>query len=268
MLIDTHSHLYLEHFREDIASVVDRCREHGVETVVLPNIDRASYADLLKLCNNWPDLFRPAVGLHPCSVAENWQDELEWLKEKIFHGSDDFRNNRIVGIGEIGLDYYWDLTFEEAQQQALGIQIEWAKELGLPVILHCREAFDDLYAIIREHNDDRLRGIFHCFTGTEEEAHRVMDLGGFYMGLGGVLTFKKSEALREVARRIPLDYFVLETDSPYLTPAPFRGKRNESSYVRYIAETLAKTTNKPIAEIERTTTENARRIFDLERTPA
>lgn len=261
MLIDTHSHLYLEHFKEDIAEVIDRCQKNGVEKVILPNIDSKSLPSLEALCQTYPAICLPAIGLHPCSVQQNWQEELAILKQYI----DDQQQlkRKIYGIGEIGLDYYWDTTFKEQQKEALRIQIQWAKDLNLPIILHCRDSFDDLLAIVQELNDEHLRGIFHCFSGSKEDAEQIMDLGNFYVGIGGVITFKKSEALRSVVQQIPLNRIVVETDSPYLTPAPHRGKRNESSYVLHVAEMLAIIKQVDLDKISRITSQNAIELFQL-----
>ncbi|MEZ5008392.1 MAG: TatD family hydrolase [Chitinophagales bacterium] len=261
MLIDTHSHLYLEHFKEDIDDVINRCKVNGVEKVILPNIDSKSLVSLEKLCSSYPDVCLPAIGLHPCSVQENWQEELVILKKHIDEQL--YLGNRIYGIGEIGLDYYWDTSFKEQQHAALRTQIKWAKALGLPIILHCRDSFDDLFDIVKELNDDNLSGIFHCFSGTLEEANKIIELGNFYVGIGGVVTFKKSQDLRDVVQEIPLEYIVIETDSPYLTPSPYRGKRNESSYVLHVAETLATVKQVGLDEIGKVTSENARKVFQL-----
>ena len=261
MLIDSHAHLFLEHFKDDLDEAVRRCAEKKVEKVVLPNIDSDSVDDLIRVCRDHSNLFLPALGLHPCSVKEDWEEELSAIRKFLDEGSAHFPNQCVIAIGEIGLDYYWDLTFKEQQHAALRTQIRWAKELQLPVILHCRDSFEDLYRIVSEENDERLTGIFHCFTGTSEEANKIMELGGFMMGLGGVLTFKKSTDLRTVVSGIPLDYLLLETDAPYLTPAPFRGKRNESSYVHYVAEVLSEIKQRDIHEIGDITSKNAARMF-------
>ncbi|MCP4120486.1 MAG: TatD family hydrolase [Bacteroidetes bacterium] len=263
MLIDTHAHLYLEHFQEDISDTIARCYEKNVQKVVLPNIDVESISALRETCKLDTQLFHPALGMHPCSVNENWESELSKIKEVIDHGLDSFPTRNICGIGEIGLDYYWDKTHTEAQKEALKTQIGWAKELNLPIILHCRDAFDDLYEIVTAEYTEGLKGIFHCFGGTLDEAQKVMELNGFYMGLGGVLTFKKANELRDVVKDIPMEYLVLETDAPYLTPTPFRGKRNESSYVHYVAETLATVKDITLDEVARMTTENAQQIFGI-----
>lgn len=261
MLIDTHAHLYLKDFQDDLDAVADRCRQAGVGKVILPNIDRGSLDELRDTCARGGDLFLPALGLHPCSVKKDWRDQVETIHRLIGSGQGEYAGRPLAGIGEIGLDYYWDLTFREEQHEALRLQLEWAKDYGLPAILHCRDSFDDLYALVKDANDERLSGVFHCFTGSLEEAEKVMGLGGFFLGLGGVLTFKNSGALREVIRQVPLDYLVLETDAPYLTPMPYRGKRNESSYVAYVAAVLAEIKGLPVEAVAEATTLNARRLF-------
>jgi len=195
------------------------------------------------------------MGLHPGSVDEHWERNLEVIKEHLFT-----RNN--LAVGEIGMDLYWDKTFQDAQAQAFRQQISWAKELKLPIIIHAREAFEEIFDIVDELNDDSLRGIFHCFTGTLEQAQKIQEYGGFMLGLGGVLTYKKS-GLDEVVKDIPLDMIVLETDSPYLPPTPHRGKRNESAYLIHIAEKLAEIKQMKLTEVAEITTANARRMFNL-----
>lgn len=264
MLIDTHAHLYLEHFTDDLEEVVQRCRSNQVEKVFLPNIDSESLPGLKAVCQSYPNIFYPLLGLHPCSVKTNWREELDTINDLIRGGLSDFPGQRIYGIGEIGLDYYWDTSFKAEQQEALRIQVNWAKELQLPIILHCRDAFEDLFRIVEEMNDENLTGIFHCFSGSLEEARSIIGLGGFYMGLGGVLTFKKSSDLREVIRQVPLEHLVLETDAPYLTPAPHRGKRNESAYVLHVAEQLADIHGISLDDIATATTANSATIFGLD----
>ena len=195
------------------------------------------------------------MGLHPGSVDEHWERNLEVIKEHLFT-----RNN--LAVGEIGMDLYWDKTFQDAQAQAFRQQISWAKELKLPIIIHAREAFEEIFDIVDELNDDSLRGIFHCFTGTLEQAQKIQEYGGFMLGLGGVLTYKKS-GLDEVVKDIPLDMIVLETDSPYLPPTPHRGKRNESAYLIHIAEKLAEIKQMKLTEVADLTTANARQMFNL-----
>ena len=195
------------------------------------------------------------MGLHPGSVDENWERNLEVIKEHLFT-----RNN--LAVGEIGMDLYWDKTFQDAQAQAFRQQISWAKELKLPIIIHAREAFEEIFDIVDVLNDDNLRGIFHCFTGTLEQARKIQEYDGFMLGLGGVLTYKKS-GLDEVVKDIPIDMIVLETDSPYLPPTPHRGKRNESAYLIHIAEKLAEIKQMKLTEVADLTTANARQMFNL-----
>ncbi len=261
MLIDTHAHLFLKDFNADIEQVVNRCLEEKVKKIVLPNIDTNSITDLVALSNRFPSQFFPALGLHPCSVKEDWQEELHDIKFFIDNQLPTLVHKRIFGIGEIGLDYYWDTTHKKEQQKALVEQIQWAKKLKLPIILHCRASFDDLYHIVNDLNDKNLSGIFHCFSGNWEDAQKIIQLENFYMGIGGVITFKKSEELRHTVSKIPMEYLMLETDAPYLTPTPFRGKRNESSYLKYIAKQIAEVKKTPFEEIAHITTQNAKRLF-------
>ncbi len=263
MLIDTHAHMYLEHFRDDLDDAVARCREHGITSVVLPNIDRDSIGSMSDITRSYPELFFPTLGLHPCSVDANWETELKYMRDMIDKGLKDIPGGRIYGIGETGLDHYWDLTYREEQKAALRVQAAWARELDLPIILHCRESFDDVLAVMQDEQDGSLRGIFHCFSGSKEDAEKILELGGFLMGIGGVLTFKKSTELREAVRDIPIEHLVLETDAPYLSPVPFRGKRNESSYVRFVAETLAEVKGISAEAVAEATSANARALFGL-----
>jgi TatD DNase family protein len=255
IFIDTHTHLFSPSFNEDRTDAVQRAINAGVDKLLLPNIDVESISAMYDLCNQFPNNCFPMMGLHPGSVDEHWERNLEVIKEHLFT-----RNN--LAVGEIGMDLYWDKTFQDAQAQAFRQQISWAKELKLPIIIHAREAFEEIFDIVDELNDDSLRGIFHCFTGTLEQAHKIQEYGGFMLGLGGVLTYKKS-GLDEVVKDIPLDMIVLETDSPYLPPTPHRGKRNESAYLIHIAEKLAEIKQMKLTEVAEITTANARRMFNL-----
>lgn len=254
MLIDTHAHLYLDVFDDDIDTVIQRARDQGVEQVLLPNIDMSSLEALHQLTARDPAYFKPMVGLHPCSVQADYQSQLEALYKNI-------DLERHIAIGEIGLDYYWDKTFIEEQKDAFRIQVDWARKHNLPIVIHSRDSIDDILDILEELRIEGLRGVFHCFTGTVGQAQRIMDLS-FYMGLGGVLTFKNS-GLDQIVAQLPIEYFVLETDAPYLTPHPYRGKRNESSYVRLVAEKLADTLGVAVQDIEKVTSENAKKLFRL-----
>jgi TatD DNase family protein len=250
-IIDTHTHLYLEEFQPDIEDVLIRARAEGVTRFYLPNVDSSSIDDLLKLEDKHPECIA-MMGLHPCYVKENVADELklveEWLKKRPF-----------AAVGEIGLDYYWDKTFVAEQKDAFRKQINWAMELNLPIVIHSRDSMQDCIDIVKEHQNGNLRGIFHCFGGSPEEAKQIMDLG-FLMGIGGVVTYKKS-GLVEILPSISLEYLVLETDAPYLTPVPFRGKRNEPSYLKYVVDKIAEAMNIPVEEIAKQTTLNAQKLF-------
>ena len=255
IFIDTHTHLFSPSFNEDRNDSVQRAINAGVDKLLLPNIDIESISAMYDLCNQFPNNCFPMMGLHPGSVDENWERNLEVIKEHLFT-----RNN--LAVGEIGMDLYWDKTFQDAQAQAFRQQISWAKELKLPIIIHAREAFEEIFDIVDELNDDNLRGIFHCFTGTLEQARKIQEYGGFMLGLGGVLTYKKS-GLDEVVKDIPIDMIVLETDSPYLPPTPHRGKRNESAHLIHIAEKLADIKQMKLTEVADLTTANARQMFNL-----
>ena len=255
VLIDTHTHLFSEAFIEDRTEIIERAIASGVSTLLLPNIDADSIGPMHDLCQQYPKNCFPMMGLHPGSVKEDWEQQLEIIRKWLF-------SEKYIAVGEIGMDLYWDKTFQDAQAQAFRQQISWAKELKLPIIIHAREAFEEIFDIVDELNDDNLRGIFHCFTGTLEQARKIQEYGGFMLGLGGVLTYKKS-GLDEVVKDIPIDMIVLETDSPYLPPTPHRGKRNESAYLIHIAEKLAEIKQMKLTEVADLTTANARQMFNL-----
>ncbi|TWI81281.1 TatD DNase family protein [Lacibacter cauensis] len=251
-IVDTHTHLYLEEFKVDIDEVLQKAAAEGVEQFYLPNVDSTSIDDLLNLADRYPGKCIPMMGLHPCYVKENAADELklvqDWLQKRSF-----------AAVGEIGLDYYWDKTFVPQQKDAFRQQISWALELNLPIVIHSRDSMQDCIDIVKEYQNGKLRGIFHCFGGSVEEAKQIIDLG-FLMGIGGVVTYKKS-GLAEVLPSIPLEYLVLETDAPYLSPVPFRGKRNEPSYLKYVVEKMAEIMQRPVEEIAAQTTMNAEKLF-------
>ncbi len=253
LLIDTHTHIYIPELREQIGGIMQRAQHNRVQKFYLPNIDEHSVNDVFSLCDLYPNTCFPMMGLHPCSVKENFEEVLTQISNSI-------DEPRIVAIGEIGIDLYWDKTFLEQQKQAFITQIQWAKERNLPIVIHCREAFDEIYDILIAHHDDKLRGIFHCFTGNEIQAQKVIDLG-FYLGIGGVLTYRNS-GLAEVIQKIDLKHLVLETDSPYLSPVPHRGKPNESSFLIHVAEKLALVKNLSLEEIAKQTSLNANLIFN------
>jgi TatD DNase family protein len=252
-LVDTHCHLYLNDFKEDSPEVIRRAMDEGVEKFYLPNIDMAVVPDMLALESAYPGQCFAMMGLHPCSVKENYRDELavmrEWLDKRKF-----------AAIGEVGLDFFWDTTFEQEQYEAFHTQADWAVQFGLPLVIHSRKSLDECIALVNEHQTGSLTGIFHCFSGTVEQAEKIIELG-FYLGIGGVVTYKNG-GLEPVLEKIGLDRVVLETDAPYLTPVPFRGKRNEPAYLKYIAEKIALITGKEISEVAEITTENALKVFE------
>jgi TatD DNase family protein len=256
-MIDTHCHLYLPEFDADRDEIIARAMRAGVEKFFLPNIDSSSITSMLSLSEKYSEKCYPMMGLHPCSVKENWEDEV-LLAEKYLFKRDDLK---FWGIGETGLDYYWDRTFVAEQKENFQVHIDWAKQLKLPLIIHSRESTDDCISMVANIKDDHLRGIFHCFSGTIEQALQIIELG-FYLGIGGVVTFKNS-GLDKVIHQLDLDHVVLETDSPYLAPVPHRGKRNESSYLRLVAERIAAIKNMTTAEVSAITSKNAEDIFHL-----
>ncbi len=258
-LIDTHAHLYVEQFDEDRAAMLQRAFDAGVQKIFLPNIDSRYTDSLYQLNQQYPDRCLPMMGIHPCSIKADYQTELnaayQALKDK---------PSLFAAIGEIGLDFYWDLTYKNEQIEALKTQINWAKEFGLPIVLHCRDSFNETFEIVKSMNDEKLTGIFHCFTGSTSDAQKVIDLKGFYMGLGGVTTYKNSKDLSETIKNTPLKYFVLETDAPYLVPHTYRKKkhkRNESAFIVAVAEKVAELKDTSMEEVAQITTQNAMKIF-------
>ncbi len=254
-IIDTHTHLFSEEFNDDRDEVVKRAIAQGVEKLILPNIDSSTITEMLNLSKKYPENCYPLIGLHPSSVNENFEKELQIVEQYL-------AKEKFYGIGEIGIDLYWDKTFIEQQKQAIIHQIKLAKQHSLPIIIHVRNSFDEVLSIIDEYNDEKLTGIFHCFTGDYEQAKHIIEYGGFKLGIGGVLTFKNSN-LRDVIKDVSLEHLVLETDSPYLSPTPYRGKRNESAYIVKVAEKLAEIYNISVSEIAEITTANALELFDL-----
>ncbi|HLU85646.1 MAG TPA: TatD family hydrolase, partial [Vicingaceae bacterium] len=227
ILTDTHTHLYSEQFKEDIDEVVQKAIKLGITRFFLPNIDSGYTNALLALAKKYPENMFLMMGLHPCSVKADYQQELEHVEKML-------SAHQVVAIGEIGIDLYWDKTFFKEQQTAFRYQIRLAKANNLPFVIHCRDAFDEIFEILDEENDENMRGIFHCFTGNLEQAQKIINYGGFKLGIGGVVTFKNA-GLDKVVEQISLEHLVLETDAPYLAPVPYRGKRNESTYLIEIA---------------------------------
>jgi TatD DNase family protein len=252
--IDTHTHLYLPQFDEDRSAMIQRALDAGVKRFYLPGIDSEHIASMLQLENDYPNVCFAMPGLHPCSVAANVEDELREVKKML----DEPR--KWCAIGEIGLDLYWDTTYFEQQKYAFRTQIKWAKEYNLPIVIHSRSATQECIDIVAEEHAANLRGVFHCFGDDLQTAQQIIALG-FYLGIGGVLTFKKA-GLDLVAKDIPLDKIILETDAPYLAPVPYRGKRNESSYIPLIAQKLAEVKNISLEEVANVTTDNALRLYE------
>lgn len=255
MFIDTHAHLYHKQFDHDREEMLQRGLDSGVRQFLLPNIDSTSVEGMLALCEAHPDICRPMMGLHPCSVTADPTNEMV-LVESLLH------SGRYCAVGEIGIDLYWDKTHLAQQEEVFRQHLRWAKQLALPVVIHCRESFQELFAIVEDENDERLNGVFHCFTGTVEQGRAIVDLGGFLLGIGGVITYPKS-GLAAVMAELGPEQCLLETDAPYLAPVPYRGKRNESAYVPHVAEALALATGRTIDEIAHITTTNARKLFAL-----
>jgi len=254
--IDTHSHLYSSQFDEDRTKVIKEAIAAGVETLLLPNISSEYTKGMLDLCAEFPNNCHPMMGLHPCDAKE------EDLASELSHVEEELAKGNYIAVGEIGLDLYWDKSTLAIQKKAFIHQIELAKKHNLPIAIHVRDSFSEAIEIIESLNDKSLRGVFHCFTGNLKDAQRVINLGGFYLGIGGVLTFKNS-GLDTTIKEIDIQHLILETDSPYLAPAPFRGKRNESKYIVNIAEKLAEVHQISIEEVAKITTENAKILFRL-----
>jgi len=258
MIIDTHAHLYAEEFSEDQTEVFTRAVAAGVHYFLLPNINSESIPLMEKLMKEQKNTI-PMMGLHPSYVKENWMEELKIIETHLFKNP-----SKYCAVGEIGMDLFWDKTFIEAQKIVFRTQISWAKKLKLPIAIHARDAFDEIFEILDEENDETLKGVFHCFTGNLEQATKILDYGGFKLGIGGVITYKNS-GLTEVLNSVELKHLVVETDAPYLSPAPFRGKRNESAYLSYIIEKISGIYKLSDAKIAEVTSQNAIELFQLEK---
>ena len=253
-IIDTHTHLYLKQFKDDIDKVIQRSIDKGINKFIFPAIDSTHFDDMHDLKNKYPGSIYLMSGLHPVDVKENFKEELEFVVNSL-------KSHSYVAIGEIGIDLYWDKTYIKQQQEAFEFQIRLAIKNDLPIVIHCREAFDEIFEILDNENCDKLRGVFHCFTGTLEQANRAIQLG-FKLGIGGVVTFKNG-GIDKFLNRIDLNHIVVETDSPYLAPVPYRGKRNESSYITYVIDKLSEIYGLPIKKIASVTTKNAEKVFAL-----
>jgi len=281
-IIDTHSHIYGEEFREDIFEVVTRAKEAGVNKIFLPNINAASISPMLELCRAYPGFCYPTIGLHPEDIADDWREVLAEMEIRLKD-----TNHPFIGVGEVGLDYYWSRELYEEQQEAFAIQIDWALEYNLPLIIHTRDAHREMVEIIKskspnnkslnskssnskspnnkslnsKSSNSKLTGVFHCFSGSEEEARELLDFPDFMLGIGGVVTFKKSKLPEVLRSTVPLNRIVVETDSPYMAPVPYRGKRNESAYVKAVVEKLAEIYGVSVSEVAEITSNNALKTF-------
>ena len=253
-MIDTHTHLYSEEFDKDRAEMIARAKAAGVTRCFIPAIDSSYTERMFQLKNEYPDYVFLMNGLHPCNVKENYKEELTHVENLM-------PTHSFCAIGEIGIDLYWDKTFLKEQQEAFAWQIQLAKKHQLPIVIHCREAFEEVFEVLESEKGDDLFGIFHCFSGTEAQAHRAIGYG-LHLGIGGVVTFKNGN-IDKFLRNIDLQHIVLETDSPYLAPVPYRGKRNESAYIVQVADKLSDIYELPVDEIKRITTENATKIFKI-----
>lgn len=250
-MIDTHSHIYGPEFDDDRAEVLQRARLAGVDKVLLPNINEESIARMLQVAKEYPDMCYPMMGLHPEDVKEDWAQVLDRMEMQL---------DGMIAVGEVGLDFYWDTTFRKEQIEAFERQICWAVERNLPLVIHMRKAEQELLEVMECHKSDGLRGVFHCFGGSKETASRMLKHEGFVLGIGGVVTFKNSR-LAETLRHVPLDRIVLETDAPYLAPVPYRGKRNEPSYVAHVARFLSDIYNVSEEEVNDVTNLAVKRVF-------
>ncbi len=255
MIIDTHSHVYLDVFQEDLSEVVARAKAFEVQKVLLPNIDEASIEPMLKLCELYPDFFHSMIGLHPCDVNEDFEEVLARMKKLI-------PVVKPVGIGETGIDLHWKQDNLENQKRSFIEQINWAKEFNLPLIIHARESFKEIFECLDLHDSPELRGVFHCFTGSENEIRKISSYHNFYFGIGGTSTYKKNQD--GSIQKIPLNKLVVETDAPFLSPVPHRGKRNEPAFISHTVEFIAKALDKTFDEVASLTTSNAKRLFSID----
>lgn len=253
-LIDTHTHLYLNAFKNDITQVIENAKSNAVNLMLLPDIDSESRNSLLELHKQFPKQTRVMLGLHPTSVKENYKEELSLLEDAL-------KNNSCCAIGESGIDLYWDKTFFKEQTEAFIFQIELALSHHLPIVIHSRKSLNEVFSIVKNYSNRGLTGVFHCYPGNLREAEKVIEYG-FLLGIGGVVTYKNAE-MAEVVRNIDLKHIILETDAPFLPPVPYRGQRNESSYIHTIAEFIAKLKNVTLSEVAEITTDNAMRLFNL-----
>lgn len=253
--IDTHAHLYLDKFENDIDQVILNAIESGVTKMFLPNIDSSTIKSMNELAAKYPENCYPMIGLHPSDVKDNYKEELAIVEKEA-------KTGKYIAIGEIGIDLYWDKTFLPQQQEAFAFQIELAKKYKLPIAIHARDSFDEIFEVLDLHNDDQLEGVLHCFTGNLEQAKRIINYGGFKLGIGGVATFKNG-GLDKVIPHVNIEHLILETDAPFLAPTPYRGKRNESQYIPIIADKIAQLKDMKIEKVAEETTKNALELFPL-----
>ncbi|MCR4995238.1 MAG: TatD family hydrolase [Bacteroidales bacterium] len=263
MCIDTHSHLYGEEFATDIEEVLERARDAGIGKIFLPNINAASIEPMLSLAGKHPGFLYPMIGLHPEDLGDNWREVLAAMEQRLKEPGHPY-----IGVGEVGLDYYWDRSQYAEQQEALAIQVEWAYRYHLPLMIHCRSAQRELVEVLKAQirklatpEDPPLRGVFHCFSGSEEQARELLTFEGFKLGIGGVVTFKNCRLPEVLRKAVPLQRLVLETDAPYLAPVPYRGKRNESAYVTAVAKKLSAIYGVEVAQVYEITGKNALETF-------
>ena len=257
-MIDTHAHIYSSKFDEDREEVVDRAEKKGVKYLLLPNIDLDSIGPMIDLCESHKNCI-PMMGLHPCSIDAGYSNTLEKIRIELFNSKEQY-----IAVGEIGIDLYWDKTYVQEQIDSFRKQVQWAKELKLPIVIHARDSYPEIFQVLDQENDRDLSGVFHCFSGTESDAQHILSYGGFKMGIGGTITYKKSK-LPDVIKNIDLEHILLETDSPYLAPRPFRGKRNESSYLTYVVTKLSEIYECSENEIIEKTTLNAEELFNIQK---
>ena len=253
-LTDTHAHLYLKAFENDLDKVIERAVDKGVKRIFLPNLDSSSVEDMLRICEKYKGICFPMMGLHPTSVKENYSEELSFIEEQL-------NINQVIAVGEIGIDLYWDKTFLEEQQLVFRTQLNWAKERALPVVIHARDSFNEIFEVMDQEYTPDLKGVFHSFTGNKEQVKKILSYG-FYIGINGIVTFKNT-GLDQVVKDIPVEKLLVETDAPFLAPTPYRGKRNESSYVAKVAKKIAEIKELGTDELANITTQNALSLFNI-----
>lgn len=259
-MIDTHTHLDGEEFKDDLVETMQRAKDAGVEKVFLPAIDLASSHRILDICQQYPDYCYAMIGIHPEEVKPDWRQQFDEIKALYAQHQ---QNPNLIAIGEVGLDYYWSREFEKEQLEAFEAHVEWSIETGLPLMIHCRKAQNEMVRLLRRYEKELPGGVFHCFTGNEHEALELLEFDRFVLGIGGVLTFKKSNLPTTLPSVVPLERIVLETDSPYMAPVPHRGQRNESAYVREVCLKLAEAYGVSAEDVDRITTSNALHLFKL-----